>query len=83
MVALKAHFDGNVIVPDEPVDLRPGDPLLVHVHTLPAGSPIPLTAGELARSGIIGLWRDREDIPDSAAYARQLKEQAQRRQNTP
>jgi len=30
--------------------------------------------------GLIGLWKDREDIEDSAAYARQLREQAQRRQ---
>ncbi|MEK7784898.1 MAG: hypothetical protein AAB658_05650 [Chloroflexota bacterium] len=40
----------------------------------------PLTARQLRHSGLIGLWKDRTDIKDSAAYARQLREQAQRRQ---
>lgn len=38
-----------------------------------------LTARRLLHSGLIGLWKDRNDIKDSAAYARQLREQAQRR----
>jgi len=38
-----------------------------------------LTARRLLHSGLIGLWKDRKDIKDSAAYARQLREQAQRR----
>lgn len=36
-----------------------------------------LTVGELRRSGLFGLWKDRDDIQDSAAFARQLREQAQ------
>lgn len=31
MIAIKAHFDGKVIVPDEPVQLPKGRPLVVHV----------------------------------------------------
>lgn len=42
-------------------------------------SPLHLTVGELRESGLIGLWKDREDIEDSAAYARELREQVQRR----
>lgn len=38
-----------------------------------------LTARRLRRSGLIGLWKGRSDIGDSAAFARQLREQAQRR----
>jgi hypothetical protein len=38
-----------------------------------------LTAKELLNSGLIGLWKDREDIKDSADYARQLREKAQNR----
>jgi hypothetical protein len=38
-----------------------------------------LTARQLLQSGLIGLWKDREDIHDSAAYARQLREQTQNR----
>ena len=38
-----------------------------------------LTARQLLHSELIGLWKDRQDILDSASYARQLREQAQRR----
>jgi len=38
-----------------------------------------LTARMLRESGLIGIWKDRTDIDDSSAYARQLREQAQRR----
>ncbi len=29
MAAIKAHFDGNVFVPDEPVPLRPGEQVVI------------------------------------------------------
>jgi hypothetical protein len=29
MIALKGHYDGKVIVPDEPVDLPTGEPLII------------------------------------------------------
>jgi hypothetical protein len=29
MVAIKAHFNGSVFVPDEPVPLRPGESVVV------------------------------------------------------
>jgi hypothetical protein len=32
MVAIKAHFDGKVIVPDEPHDLRPGQEVVVQAE---------------------------------------------------
>lgn len=38
-----------------------------------------LTARQLLNSGLIGLWKDRTDIGDSLAYARILREQAQKR----
>jgi hypothetical protein len=41
-----------------------------------------LTARDLLQSGLIGLWKDREDIKDSASYARALREAAQRRDNS-
>lgn len=37
------------------------------------------TAHKLLHSGLIGFWKNRKDIRDSAVYARQLREQAQRR----
>jgi hypothetical protein len=39
-----------------------------------------LTASELLRSDLVGLWADRQDIGDSLTYARQLRQQAERRQ---
>lgn len=38
-----------------------------------------LTVGQIRQSGLIGLWKDRDDIQDSVAYARTLREQAQNR----
>ena len=34
MIAVKAHFDGKVIVPEEPVDLPMGQPLVVKIKVL-------------------------------------------------
>ncbi|MBW1800400.1 MAG: hypothetical protein JRJ85_06675 [Deltaproteobacteria bacterium] len=36
-----------------------------------------LTSDRLSSSKLIGLWKDRKDIGDSAVYARQIREQAQ------
>ena len=38
-----------------------------------------LTVGQFRQSGLIGIWKDRDDIQDSVAYARQLREKAQAR----
>ena len=37
------------------------------------------TVGDFRKSGLLGLWKDRSDIEDSAVYARQLREEAQKR----
>lgn len=47
----------------------------------PAERP-PLTAADLLASGLVGLWEGREDITDSSAFARQLRDQAQHRQRS-
>lgn len=38
-----------------------------------------LTASELSCCGLVGLWKDRQDIQDSAVFARALREEAQQR----
>jgi hypothetical protein len=38
-----------------------------------------LTAGDLLRSPLCGIWKDRTDIGDSLAYARRLRTEAERR----
>ncbi len=35
--------------------------------------------GQLAKSEFFGMWRDRTDIPDSAEYARRLREDSWKR----
>lgn len=49
--------------------------------SLPPQSPVKgfMTAQELLASDLVGLWADRDDLTDSLTYARQLREQAQRR----
>lgn len=37
------------------------------------------SAQTLLESPLVGLWKDRDDIKDSAAFARELREKAQRR----
>jgi hypothetical protein len=50
MVAIKGHFDGKVIVPDEPLQLRPNQRLIVHVQPVEDRAtdrrPAGLCAGE-------------------------------------
>ena len=41
-----------------------------------------LTARDLLHSGLIGLWKDRQDIGDSVDYAQKLRDQAQHRIET-
>jgi len=53
--------------------------MIVLVEVPVAREHRPLTARQLLQSGLIGLWRDRTDIGDSVAFARRLREQAQRR----
>lgn len=33
-MTIHAHFDGKVIVPDEPIDLRPNQPVIVRIEPL-------------------------------------------------
>ncbi len=36
MTAIKAHFDGKVLIPDEPLDLEPNQRVTIPVQTIPA-----------------------------------------------
>ena len=58
MVTLNAHFDGKVIVPDEPLDLRPNQKLRISVEAI-----------ESARKGVdlnwlLGAGLDRSTNPN-------------------
>ncbi len=71
--------DGELAVTGLPYKKGEQVELIVLTHPAARSKRRALTARRLRRSGLIGLWEDRLDIGDSAAYARQLREQAQRR----
>ena len=71
--------DGEVLLTGLP--FKKGQSVEIIVFPQPT-TPLPrvrLTVGRLRQSGLIGLWQNRDDIGDSSAYARQLREQAQQR----
>lgn len=71
--------DGEILITGLPY--KRGQAVEVIVFVAPE-APQPrarLTVGQLRKSGLIGLWQDRDDIGDSSAYARHLREQAQER----
>jgi hypothetical protein len=57
---------------------------LKHCANLDRAQPSPreLTARALLQSELVGLWADRDDIGDSLAFARQLRQQAEHRRRT-
>ena len=44
-------------------------------------APEGMTLGDLLRSDIVGLWKDRTEIGDSVEFARELRKRVQRRGN--
>jgi hypothetical protein len=71
---VSAHFDGKVIVPDEPVVLPVGTPLRVQVEVQGAAppadrtdSPSPDGVGAPRFEGLLGLAADLPDAPADLA----------------
>lgn len=61
-------------------DLTPGASAEVIVLVEAPTSQRVMTAASLLESGLVGLWEDRSDIVDSAEFARQLRRQAEHRE---
>jgi hypothetical protein len=59
VTVLKAHFDGKVLVPDEPVDLPVDCALEVHVLEFNANPPIPSE-----RRPLLKFLQVLESLPD-------------------
>ena len=81
MSTIRCHFDGKVIIPDEPVDFPVNQPLLVRVEPgvvfVEPTSGGRGTVGELLDSGFVGSWKDRTDIKDSTEFVAELRRRAQ------
>lgn len=71
--------DGEVTIKGLPCKKGEAVEMIVLINS-PEISDLPYpTASRLRKSDIIGLWSDRQDIKDSAVYARELRQQAQNR----
>lgn len=79
-MTIKAHYDGKVFVPDEPVDLPKDQEVEIEILPRPAEQPKYMTAGELAKSPIVGMWADREEIEDSTEFVNELRRKIDRRE---
>jgi hypothetical protein len=71
--------DGEVLVTGLPYKRGQAVEIIVLLQPTTEQPRVRLTVGDLRRSGLLGLWQDRDDIGDSSVYARQLREQAQTR----
>lgn len=71
--------DGEVLVRGIPWKRGQAVEIIVLSQPLKTDSPSRLTVRQFRQSGLIGMWKDRDDIGDSASYARSLREQGQKR----
>ena len=78
-MTIKVHFDGKVLVPQEPVDL-PKDQVLEVTINQAATDKRYMSGAELAKSEIVGMWKDRTDIKDSTEFVNELRRRIERRE---
>jgi hypothetical protein len=73
-MTVSAHFDGKVIVPDEPLDLPPNQALILHIQTVGGqGAPAEDSALDWIASNAVdseALPADLADRHDHYLYAR-------------
>jgi hypothetical protein len=72
--------DGEIHVENLPLKKGQQIEVILLAEQTGKGATEFLTAKGLLESSIVGLWSDRTDISNSPEYARQLREQAQRRE---
>jgi hypothetical protein len=81
VVRTKVNSDG-VIYLNLPVGTQEaGSDVLVKVEPVVADAKSALSASDLVRSGLVGMWASRTDIDDNHAFARRLRERAQTRRH--
>jgi len=65
MIAINAHYDGKVIVPDEPVDLPPNQALIVRIEAKKVDeSP----TRESALAWLVANASDNADVPSDLSH---------------
>ncbi|MSQ47514.1 MAG: hypothetical protein EXR78_03855 [Deltaproteobacteria bacterium] len=77
MEAMRLHRiiekDGELLITDLPCKKGRHVEVIVQPELSTLPQPLRLTAKQLLESDIVGLWQDREDVADSAAFASQLR----------
>jgi hypothetical protein len=63
--------------------LADGTPVLVSVEPAPARRGAALSEQELLAEPFVGMWKDREDMADSAEWVRKVREQWRQRISPP
>jgi len=81
MSSIEAIYAGGVFRPLGEVEIAENQRVLLTIETSPVASPAaPIrTAQDLLDSKLVGSWADRDDIQDSQAFARQLRDRAEAR----
>ena len=79
-MTIKARYDGKVFIPAEPLDLPKDQEVLIEVQTVLPVAEKNGTGAELARSPIVGMWADREEMRDSVAWVNEQRRRMERRE---
>ena len=84
MDAVRVHAtlseDGEIRVTGLPFKKGQHVELILLAEPRERAHPRRRTAKHLLRSPLVGLWENRDDIGDSSAFARRLRQQAQHRE---
>ena len=75
-VVIPADRQLHIAVPE---DIPPGPAEIALIIAPETSIERGMTAGDLLRSPLCGIWKDRSDIGDSVEYARSLRATAEQR----
>ncbi len=70
--------DGEITVEDLPCKKGEEVEVILLLEPSQARQKRLPTVNDLVESGLVGMWKDRTDIEDSAAFARKLRDEALR-----
>lgn len=75
--------DGEIVLKGLP--FRKGQRVELIVLSGPSEQAAPrgITGAELLNSGLVGIWKDRDDIGDSSEFARKLRAKVESRESQP
>jgi len=82
---VSAHFDGKTIVPNEPLELPKDQELEIEIRVITRSQKRGRRkrAGRVTSLPFFGMWANREDMKDSAAWVRKERERWSERLQSP